>query len=787
MLGAHILITLKTTTQQPLASNLPMLTRVTAGLRTRLRLPLSIAAVCIALCLACLADTLITGTVRDRSNAPVAGAQVTARSGQRAASAVTDSDGRFSIAAAFTTATLTVQATGFAPVEQQWVPSSGELSITLPVQSRSDTVSVTATRIESPLRDTPSTVIIDRDAIQNSGALALDDTLRQVPGFTLFRRSGSINSNPTTQGVSLRGVGASGASRALVMNDGLPLNDPFGGWIYWARVPRASVTSIDVVRGGVSDLYGSDAIGGVINVHNAHPTESSLSLETSIANRTTPFGSAVGSLRKGDWVGTLAGEGFSTDGYVPVPLEERGAVDFFATSEHRTADANLERLFGRAGRAFIRGTYYGESRDNGKIDEKNSANIRQLSTGVDWQSDLGNFGVRLFGGTEGLRQNFFAVADDRSSEHITRDQFVPVQQIGLSGQWSRTAGTRQTLLAGIDSRWVEGESAELAFTAGPSATSFLRNGGRQQTVGIFGEDIVRLTSRMLVTLSGRVDRWNNADGFSSTQPLIAGGTPASTQFQDRDEVAFSPRVSTVIRASERVTLHATVYRSFRAPTLNELYRSFRVGSVLTLANPLLTAEHLTGGETGVGLRLSERVNLRSTFFWNVIDGPVANVTQSVTPQLITRQRGNLGSTGSRGIEIETEARLTSSFMVSGGYQFADATVLEANGPSQDKLLPQVPRHEFTFQALYATAKFPTIALQGRYQSEQFDDDLNLLRLEPFFTMDAFVSKHLNPRLEIFAGGENLLNNRYTIGRTPVRTVAPPALVRVGMRIQLASR
>ena len=763
-----------------------MLKRVPAALRNLLPLPLSIAAVCIAFCTACLADITITGTVQDRSNAPIAGAQVTARNGQHVASSLTDPNGRFSIATAFTTAIVTVQASGFAPVEQRWTSSVGELTITLLLQSRNDTVSVTATRIEAPLRDTPSTVIIDRDALQTSGALALDDTLRQVPGFTLFRRSGSVNSNPTTQGVSLRGVGASGASRALAMNDGLPLNDPFGGWIYWARVPRASVTSIDVVRGGASDLYGSDAIGGVVNVHNARPTESSLNLETSIANRTTPFGSAVGSLRKGDWVGTLAGEGFRTDGYVPVPLDIRGPIDSYADSEHRTADANIERLFGTGRRAFIRGTYYGESRDNGKIDEKNSANIRQLSTGLDWQSNLGSFGVRLFGGTEGLRQNFFAVAYDRSSEHITRDQFVPVQQIGLSGQWSRTAGTRQTLLAGVDSRWVEGESAELAFTGGPAPTSFLRNGGRQQTVGIFGEDIVRLTSRMLVNLSGRVDRWNNLDGFSSTQSLVGGATTA-TRFADRDELAFSPRISTVVRATERVTLHAAVYRSFRAPTLNELYRTFRVGNVLTLANPLLKAEYLTGGETGLGLQLSERVNLRSTFFWNVIDGPVANVTQTVTPQLITRQRQNLGSTRSRGVEIEAEARLTSSFSVSGGYQFADATVLEADGPSQDKLLPQVPRHELTFQAQYANAKLPTVALQGRYQSSQFDDDLNQLRLEPFFTLDAFVSKRLNPRLEIFAGGENLLNNRYTIARTPVRTVAPPALVRIGMRIRLDSR
>jgi outer membrane receptor protein involved in Fe transport len=771
---------------QPLASNLLMFRTFVAALRSRLLASAAIAVLCVALCSLTLAQSEISGTVRDIKDAPVAGAQVTARNGQQITSATTDVDGRFRISSRFNTATLSVRAQGFAPVDQQWSSASGEPTITLSLLTRNETVSVTANRIEAPLRDTPSTIVLDRDTIQTSGALSIDDALRQVPGFTLFRRSNSLTSNPTTQGVSLRGVGASGASRALVLNDGLPLNDPFGGWIYWGRVPRESLDSIDVVRGGASDLYGSDALGGVINLRSVRPTETSLALETSIANRTTPFGSALGSVRLGNWIGTLAGEGFRTTGYVPVPIDLRGPIDTNANSEHRTADANIERLFGNSNRFFLDGTYYGESRGNGKIDEKNSANIRQLSTGVDWQSTLGNFGVRLFGGTEGLRQNFFAVADDRSSERITRDQFVPIQHIGLTAQWSRSAGSRQTLLAGVDTRWIEGESAELAFTTGPAPTSFLRNGGRQQTVGMFGQDILRVASRMLVTVAGRVDHWNNADGFSRTQPLV-GGTTSATQFGDRDELAFSPRLSTVIRATDRLTLNAAVYRSFRAPTLNELYRSFRVGSVLTLANPLLEAEHLTGGETGVGLQLSQQTTLRGTFFWNVIDGPVANITQSITPQLITRQRDNLGSTRSRGVEIEMETRVTSYFNLSGGYQFADASVLEATATLQGKLLPQVPRHEFTVRAQYASAKIGAASLQGRFQGSQFDDDLNQLQLDKFFTLDGFVSKRLSRRLEVFAAGENLLNSRYTIGKTPVPTIAPPALVRIGMRIQLASR
>src|SRR5207237_2102710 len=109
-----------------------------------------------------------------------------------------------------------------------------------------------------------SVVVLNRETIASSPAATIDDMLRQVPGFTLFRRSGSRSANPTSQGVSLRGIGASGASRALVLGDGIPLNDAFGGWVYWGRVPRAALDRVEVLRGGASDLYGSAAMGGVV-------------------------------------------------------------------------------------------------------------------------------------------------------------------------------------------------------------------------------------------------------------------------------------------------------------------------------------------------------------------------------------------------------------------------------------------------------------------------------------------------------------------------------------------
>jgi outer membrane receptor protein involved in Fe transport len=191
-------------------------------------------------------------------------------------------------------------------------------------------------------------------------------------------------------------------------------------------------------------------------------------------------------------------------------------------------------------------------------------------------------------------------------------------------------------------------------------------------------------------------------------------------------------------------------RAFRAPTLNELYRSFRVGNVLTLANENLRAERLTGGEAGGRFASNDqRFTFRGSFYWNEITRPVANVTLLITPALITRQRQNLGRTRSIGIDLSSELRLTRNWNLSAGYLLADATVLSfpANVTLEGLQLPQVPRHSFTFQTRYSNSRIATIAFQGRASSAQFDDDLNQFRLDPYFTLDAYVARDLNRTFE----------------------------------------
>ncbi len=267
-------------------------------------------------------DHHISGLVQDSSGAAIPNAIVELRSQGWNASVATDATGHFRADRVPASGMLVVRAPGFADASREWLVdavSAPEVNVVLAPASATTELTVSATRTGLPVTEAPASVqVLTTQRIENTAAVTVDDALRQVAGFNLFRRTSSRVSNPTSQGVSLRGVGASGASRAAVLVDGVPLNDPFGGWIYWDRVPRDSIASIEVLNGGASALYGTDALGGVIDITSRRITQPALALGLDYGSNATPNGSLDASASKGRWGGAIAAEGFSTNGYVLV-------------------------------------------------------------------------------------------------------------------------------------------------------------------------------------------------------------------------------------------------------------------------------------------------------------------------------------------------------------------------------------------------------------------------------------------------------------------------------------
>lgn len=676
---------------------------------------------------------------------------------------------------------LVVRAAGFAEREVAWSVGAAEPLTIVLAAGRAEEVTVTASRGPTRLEDTASRVVVlSREEITATPALTVDDALRQVPGFSLFRRSGSRVANPTAQGASLRGVGPSGASRTLVLADGVPLNDPFGGWVYWSRVPAAALDRLEVVEGGASELYGSAALGGVVQAFSRSETPA-VTVEASGGNESTGALSLFASGRKGDWGARFAGEAFTTDGYVQVAEDERGSVDTPAGASHLNGVATVDRRFSPNATAFLRGSVFGESRENGTPLQVNDTDLQELSGGANAPLGGGALAARAWYGTQSYRQTFTSVAADRESENLTRWQRVPTTSAGGSLVWSRTFGARYAFVGGLEGRFVRGRSDETGYVR-QQATTQASAGGRQVTWALFGEGRVPLGSRTTVTLGARVDRWTESEGFSKSTPLTTG-TATSTTYDDRDVTAVSPRATVVFRATSNLRLTAAGYGAFRGPTLNELYRSFRVGDTLTLSNPALTEERLAGGEAGLAYATrDERVRVRLLGFVARLEDPVANVTLRSTPALITRQRQNLGRTRSQGLEVEGDFSLASRLRASLGYAFVDATVTDF--PKDTTLVgndvPQVPRHQATLQLRYDDPRRLSAAVQMRASSRQFEDDQNKLELAGFFTLDARLSRRFG-QTEVFAAAENLTGERYAVGATPILTQGPPILLRGGVR------
>jgi len=587
-------------------------------------------------------------------------------------------------------------------------------------------VVVTAARSAEELTRAASLAsVLSATELREAPTLTLDDQLRQVPGFSLFRRTSSLVAHPTTQGVSLRGIGPSGAGRSLVLFDGIPLNDPLGGWVYWNRLPGEAVDSVEVVRGAASQLYGSSAMGGTIQLLSRPPTGQEVSIEAQIGTRDTYDVDAAVSGRTGGWSYFAGGRAFTTSGFYLLSERDRGLVDIPARSQ-------FQNFFGRARyRDFHFGlNLFHEDRINGTRLQNNNSHLEMLELGMERPKWKWNF----YGQPGLFYSTFSSVAADRRTETLTEVQRTPTAAMGGSVIWQ----PRGRLVTGVDWRY---------------ARAFTRN---QNLAGLFLQDTFALSPRVDLLLGGRVDAWQNR--------ATHGG--------------FHPRAGLVVRAAEKVTLRASAYSGFRAPTLNELYRPFRAGIALTLPNADLRDERLWGGEMGADFYPSGSLLIRVNAFYNVLSDPVSNFTISSSRTQILRQRRNLGGAVIKGVETEAQWRPRDGWRVRASYLYSDARVEDSS-----LRLPQTARHQGSFSLAYAGPV--TVVAEARAATYQFDNDLNTLVLGGYPLVGFSVRRPVSRQVELFISAENLLGKAYAVAATPPQQLGTPRMIHGGVQWRLA--
>jgi outer membrane cobalamin receptor len=707
------------------------------------------------------ANGAVAGVVVDASGAPVPGATVSLEiAGKPSRSAETGVDGRFSVEGpASADTTLRVRANGFAESVAPLGTGTTPIRIVLLPRPLSESVTVTASRGAPGVDTAASASIVSSAELLSSAAGSIDDVLRNTPGFSLFRRSSSRVANPTTQGVTLRGVSGSGASRTLVVADGWALNDPFGSWVYWNRIPLAAIDRVEIVRGATGDLYGTEALGGVIQVLTLDATRPRLRAIVEGGTQDTFRTSAFGGRRFGNW-SVLGGLEFQeTDGAYVVASESRGAVDVRADSDYQSG-------FGAAGygsgawRATVRGHVAAEDRNNGTPMQVNDTEWRQMSGDVSGSAAGGFWTARATGGSQDYFQTFSAVASDRQTERLTNDQTVPGSFFTVGGQWVRTWG-KADILVGAEGRHTTADINETRYPVVGQPVSTAITDAEEQNAAVFGRVKLALRQDLSLVLGARGDQWESREsaGF------------------------FSPRATLNWRATDTTSFQFSMSRAYRTPTLNELYRGFRVGNVVTNANPLLEPERLTSIEGGA-LVGSAQASVRVTAFHNVLNEAISNVTLSTTPALTTRERQNTDEVGSSGFEVEGDIRPHARVTLSAFGAFTSAHFNET--PKQPAIegnrVPQVPRYHIGAGVIAEAPRVATFTAQARFVGAQFEDDLNELVLEEYVVVDASATRQIHKQLHLFVGMENLFDVEYDVARTPVRSVGWPRTFRVGLRL-----
>jgi iron complex outermembrane receptor protein len=644
-----------------------------------------------------------------------------------------------------------------------------------------EVIVITGLRLPRPAQDVPAAVtVIDRDQIASSPDSLADDLARTAPSVGTFRRSSSAIADPTSQGLNLRGVGPSGVSRALVLRDGLPVNDPFGGWVYWRAISPLGIDRIEIAPSGASALFGNFALGGVLQVIS-RPIDGE-TFDALIAGGTLSTRRFAGRAteRAGEFGLALDGESFHSDGYRPIVAAQRGKVDGRAGSSHDSIGGRLEHRRGDSTvHAAVR--WFTEHLDAGTL--FTTADVQTVTYDAGWRLASGAGGgidLQLFGGNQRFEQERARVSADRSTAASASTQRTPSSNQGAVATWTGQLG-RHAIVIGADAQRVAGTATDALTPAMVGPTTLVKRaaGGEQRFAGLFAQDAIQVTPDLDLAAALRLDGWQN---LSASTTLTRGdGSAMTTPFDDSSRLQLDPRLGALWHLSRELALRASAYRAFRAPSLNELYRPFQVGTVLTAANDRLRPETLWGGELGTQITL-EGVGLTATAFWNQLKDPIANVTLMQPLDGATRQRQNLGKSRILGIDLDLVWRPDTAWTVRLSHTFSDAQVTEAASQPDlvGKRLAQDPRHRSSAIVSYEIERLATLVGQVRYLGTQFEDDLNSQPIGAVVLVDARVERDLPRGFAVFLSGQNLFDRRYLVGRAGIDTEGAPRTFELGV-------
>ncbi|WP_375403304.1 TonB-dependent receptor [uncultured Sphingomonas sp.] len=639
-------------------------------------------------------------------------------------------------------------------------------------------------------------VVIDRARLEENAARRLESVLGEVAGLQQFRRSDSRSANPTAQGITLRGIGGNASSRALLILDGVPQADPFGGWIAFPAYATGRLGRIKVTRGGGSGYWGPGALAGTVELESATPGElGGLDGAVSYGSRDSLEAQGAATLERGGGFATLSGAYGRGDGFTPIVRAARGSVDRPAAYEQASGAIRAAVEVAPATELQANVTAFDDRRERGTPFTDNRSRGADASVRLVGHGRWG-FSALAYVQTRDFRSSFAAIDAARTTATRTLDQYsTPATGIGGRIEIAPPLGRTLSLRVGVDLRGLEGESQELATFVAGAPTRRRVAGGRTRTAGLFADGSVE-AGAFTLALGGRVDRWTITRGRLVERTLATGVGVTDLRFPDRDGTEATGRAGLAWRVDDAATVRAAAYRGWRLPTLNELYRPFRVGADANGPNAALGPEQLSGVEGGATLTPLPGLSIGATVFHNRLADAIANVTAGAGPGQfplvgfvgangVYRIRRNLDAVRSTGLEVDAAWQL-GPVATRLSWSRVDARV-DASGAAAalDGLRPaQTPRDQIAGSVSWRAGD-RAASLTLRHAGGQWDDDANTRRLAPATTLDAYAAWPLTARLAVEARAENLADERIEAAITGADLIerATPRTLWIGLRLR----
>ena len=671
-----------------------------------------------------------------------------------------------------------------------------------------------------------STSVIPREDVINSPETSTDQIINKIPGV-FVNQIPSTSLHPTGSTFSIRGFGTSTNVNTLVMVDGIPFNDPFFRTVNWARIPKNSIESIEVIRGGgATSLWGNLAMGGVVNIVTRPPQEDKLSVYSDYGSYSSLNAGFSGQIFKTDKMSLgISYDRSQTQGYNATPEQYRNPYMTATASE--VNNLTLYTIF----------TPSADSKYYAKL------NLNETSeTTATWQnaSNQWNNYVLSAGGTTRFADNssinfnawgaFQQMKTTNSGQTPTFNIFTPrigvpymsqnetdnYQNFGMSVFYQKDFGQFKDVKFGVDGRFISSDDNINQYATNGFNSANLINKGQNSFQGVFVTGTYKFKDAPVdINFGLREDFYQVTNSSLSGNVYTAGKapTPIDAPLANNSYASFNPTLGIKYYVNDNFDLRAAVYRNFAAPGMNQLYRTFLSGSSITIANPNLAPQTNFGQEIGFDLRTKEKdASLSVTVFnnnlSNFIDGATMCTTVATCNPLIAgtglaagsitslRQNVNAGSATLRGYEILGQATLSKTVKVNLGFTqtWAYLTSSDYVASPTNEQLGQVP--PWMVNAGVQWQATPELALSGQLQSfpafwnntahTQLNDGATLVNLGFRYQLDKTV--------QLYGNVQNLFNVNYlaqgmtytayqssAISSSGVPSMGPPRWFTLGVR------